>query len=159
MSCCKEVKRTIKPFTGRTLRSVLIQMWEVRACAESKIGFPSNQAVLTFTFRFLSSPLFSHFLPHCFYFSGNLVGFFWEGKVFRKTFRILDLYEEKKTSRGTRFSWKFSGQCYTLFFCIFLLSLTGLSSFWHVLKDIFTLYKLAADKVGLDHYKWLRHKR
>ena len=45
------------------------------------------------------------------------------------------------------------------FFCVFLLSLTGLSSFWHGLKDMFTLYKLAADKVGLDHYKWLRHKR
>ena len=42
---------------------------------------------------------------------------------------------------------------------VFLLSLTGLSSFWHGLKDIFTLYKLTADKVGLDHYKWLRHKR
>ena len=26
-------------------------------------------------------------------------------------------------------------------------------------EDIFTLYKLAADKVGLDHYKWLLHKR
>ena len=44
------------------------------------------------------------------------MGFFWEGKVFRKTFRILDLYEEKKTGRGTRFSWKFSGQCYMFFF-------------------------------------------
>ena len=45
------------------------------------------------------------------------------------------------------------------FFGVFLLSLTGLSSFWHGLKDIFTLYKLAADKVGLDHYKRLRQKR
>ena len=49
--------------------------------------------------------------------------------------------------------------CFFFFFCVFLLSLTGLSSFWHGLKDIFTLYKLAADKVGLDHYKWLRQKR
>ena len=39
------------------------------------------------------------------------------------------------------------------------LSLTGLSSFWNDLKDIFTLHKLGADKIGLDHYKWLRHKR
>ena len=53
----------------------------------------------------------------------------------------------------------FRSMLHVFFFCVFLLSLTGLSSFWHGLKDIFTLYKLAADKVGLDHYKWLRQKR
>ena len=53
----------------------------------------------------------------------------------------------------------FRSMLHVFFFCVFLLSLTGLSSFWHGLKDIFTLYKLAANKVGLDHYKWLRQKR
>ena len=47
-----------------------------------------------FSLSLLSS--FSPFLPHCFYFSGNLVGFLLEGKVFRKTFRILELYERKR---------------------------------------------------------------
>ena len=53
-------------------------------------------AVLTFnTFRFLSSPLCSLFLPHFFSFAGHLVGFIFVGKVFRKAFRILGLDERK----------------------------------------------------------------
>ena len=88
------------------------------------------------------------------------MGFFWEGKVFRKTFRILELYERRRRRVVEQdFHGNFQVNVTCFFFCVFLLSLTGLSSFWHGLKDIFTLYKLAADKVGLDHYKWLRQKR
>ena len=69
------------------------------ARAESKMmvfGFKSDTAVLTFTFRFLSSPLFSLFLPHFFFsLAGHLVGFILVGRVFRKAFRILGLGERK----------------------------------------------------------------
>ena len=47
------------------------------------------------TFRFLSSSLFSIFLPHFVSFAGHLVGFILVGKVFRKAFRILGLGERK----------------------------------------------------------------
>ena len=53
-------------------------------------------AVLTFTFRFLSSPLLSLFLPHFFFsLARHLVGFILVGIVFRKAFRILGLGERK----------------------------------------------------------------
>ena len=58
-------------------------------------GFTSDTGVLTFTFRLLSSPLFSLFLPHFFSFAEHLVGFISVGKVFRKAFRILGLDERK----------------------------------------------------------------
>ena len=100
LSCYKELKLTTKPFTGRTLRGLLIQMLniscKVRACAESKaFGFKSDTAVLTFTFHLLSGPLFSLLLPQFFSLAGYLVGFILEGKVFRKAFRILGLDERK----------------------------------------------------------------
>jgi len=61
-----------------------------------EVGFLSDAAVLTFPFRFLSSPLFSLFLPHFFLcFPGHLVGFILVGNVSRKTFRILGLNERK----------------------------------------------------------------
>ena len=59
------------------------------------LGFKSDTAVVTFTFRFLSSSLFSIFLPHFVSFAGHLVGFILVGKVFRKAFRILGLGERK----------------------------------------------------------------
>ena len=68
--CYKHLKLTTKPFTGRTLHGLLIQVakllaCKVQACAGSKIfGFKGDTAVLTFTFCSLSSPLFSHFSPH-----------------------------------------------------------------------------------------------
>ena len=52
-------------------------------------------AVLTSTFRFLSSPLFQFFCLIFFSFAGHLVGFILVGKVFRKAFRILGLDERK----------------------------------------------------------------
>ena len=50
---------------------------------------------LTFTLRFLSSHLFSLFLPLFFSLAGHLVGFILLGKAFRKAFRILGLDEMK----------------------------------------------------------------
>ena len=58
-------------------------------------GFKSDTAVLTFTFRFLSSLLFLFFLPHFFSLDGHLVGLILVGRVFRKAFRILGLGERK----------------------------------------------------------------
>ena len=46
-------------------------------------------------FRFLSSPLFSLFLPHFFSLAEHLVGFILVGRVFRKAFGILGLGERK----------------------------------------------------------------
>ena len=63
---------------------------------EIVFGFKSDTAVLTFTFRFLSSLLFSLFLPHFFFsLAGHLVGLILVGRVFRKDFRILGLGERK----------------------------------------------------------------
>ena len=79
------------------------------------------------------------------------------GKVFGKALRILGLEERKvhsKVGSGTRFSWKFSGQCYMVFLQFSGVSLTETCSFWYGLKDLFTLHKLlVADKVVFDHYK------
>ena len=59
-------------------------------------GFKSDTAVLTFTFRFLSSLLFFAFLASFFFsLAGHLVGFSLVGRVFRKAFRILGLDERK----------------------------------------------------------------
>ena len=72
----KELKLTTKLFAGRTLCGLLIQMQNISLRSsgmhrkqnfEIVFGFKSDTAVLTFTFRFLSSPLFSLFLPHCFF--------------------------------------------------------------------------------------------
>ena len=62
---------------------------------EIVFGFKSDTAVLTFTFRFLSSLLFSLFLPYFFSLAGHLVGFILVGRVFRKAFRMLGLGERK----------------------------------------------------------------
>ena len=73
LTCYKELKRIIKPFTVRTLRGLPIQMQNISLrslgmCRKQNFeGFKSNTAVLTLTFRFLSSPLFSLFLPHFFF--------------------------------------------------------------------------------------------
>ena len=62
--------------------------------SEIVFGCKSDSAVLTFTFRFLSSLLFSLLLPPFFSFAGHL-GFILVGKVFRKSFRILGSDERK----------------------------------------------------------------
>ena len=68
LSCYKELKLTIKPYTGRTLRDPLIQVQNIN----------------------LRSSFFTFFS-----FAGHLVGFILVGKVFRKAFRILGLDERK----------------------------------------------------------------
>ena len=80
LSCFKELKFTIKLFTGRKLHGLLIQMQNISLrslgmCRKQSVkivfGFKSDEctAVLTFTFLFLSSPLFLLFLPHFFPFA------------------------------------------------------------------------------------------
>ena len=60
------------------------------------LGFKSDTAVLTFTFRFLLSPPFFAFFGLIFFsLAGHFVGFILVGKVFRKAFRILALDERK----------------------------------------------------------------
>ena len=58
---------TINPFAPRDFaKKRVLKLVEWFSGAESKIsrsGIQSDTAVLTFTFRFLSSPLFSLFLP------------------------------------------------------------------------------------------------
>ena len=117
LSCYKELKLTTNQFTGRALRGLLIQMQNMSLRSSGRkqnyeivFGFKSDTAVLTFTFRFLSSPLFSRFLPHFFSLAGHLVGFVSVGRVFRKAFRILGLGERKG---------RFSGQWHMVF-CFFL---------------------------------------
>ena len=104
LSCNKGLKLTTNRFTGRTLRGLLIQMQNISLRSSGMrrkqnfdivFGFKSDTAVLTFTFRFLSSLLFSLFLPHFFSLAGHLVGFNLVGRVFRKAFRILGLGERK----------------------------------------------------------------
>ena len=58
-------------------------------------GFKSDTAVLTFTFRFLSSPFFHFSCLIFFSLAGHLVGFILVGNVFRKALRILGLDERK----------------------------------------------------------------
>ena len=89
LTCYKELKLTTKPFTGRTLYLLLIQMQTVSLRSS---GMHRKQ---NFAFCFLSSPLFSLFLSHFFSLAGHLVGFILVGKVFKKAFRILGLGERK----------------------------------------------------------------
>ena len=100
-------------------------------------GYKSDTAVLTFTFPFLSSPLFSLFLLIFFFpLAGHLVGFILMGRVFRKAFRILGLGERK--GRWVM-EQDFHGNLQV-----------NLAWFFAVFSGVlFTLHKLA-DKVGLD---------
>ena len=85
LSCYKELKLTTNRFTGRTLGGLLIQMQNISLRSS---GMRRK--------RFLSSLLFSLFLPHFFFsLAGHLVGFILVGRVFRKAFRILGLGEWK----------------------------------------------------------------
>ena len=96
--CYKELKLITKPFTGRTLRGLLIQMQNI-SLRSSGMRRKQNfefwglevTVVWTFTFHFISSPLFLLFLPHFFFSAEHLVGFILVGKVFRKALRILGL--------------------------------------------------------------------
>ena len=76
LSCYKELKLTTNRFTGGTLRGLVIQVQNISLRSsgmyskenfEIVLGFKSDTAVLTFAFHFLSSLLFSLFLPHIFF--------------------------------------------------------------------------------------------
>ena len=63
---------------------------------EIVFGFKSSTTLSTFTFRFLSYPLFSLSLPHFFFqLAGHLVGFILVGRVSEKPFIILELGAQK----------------------------------------------------------------
>ena len=110
--------------------------------------YKSDTAVLTFTFRFLSSPLFSLFFPHFFSLAGHLVGLILLGNIFRKPLGILGLDERKgRWEEEQDFQGNFLLHGFLPFSPV---SMTGLCSFWHGLKDLFTMHNLA-DKVVLDH--------
>ena len=76
-----------------------ISLWSSGMCKKQNFevvfGSKSDTAVLTFTFCFLSSPLFLLFLPPFFSCSGHWVGFILVGKDLRKAFRILGWDERK----------------------------------------------------------------
>ena len=60
------------------------------------LGLKSSTTLSTFTFRFLSSPLFSLSLPHFFFqLAGHLLGFILVGRVSEKPFIILELGAQK----------------------------------------------------------------
>ena len=147
MWCYKELKLATKPFTGRTLHGLLIYMPYISL---RSLGMCRKQNFLTFTFHILSSPLFSLFLPHSFSLAGHLVGFILVRKVFGKAFRILGLDERKGRcmGSGTRFSRKFSGQCY-MDFCLFLWRLH-----WIVFILLWFERSLHSPQVSGQSYPW-----
>ena len=93
MLCYKKLKLTTKLFTGCTLGGLLISMQNISL--QSWGMCKKKNFDLTFTFCFLSFPLFVIFLPHFFSLAGHLVGFILVGKVLEKAFRILGLDERK----------------------------------------------------------------
>ena len=95
LSCNKEPKLTIKPFTGRTLGRLLTQKQNISLQSSDMhrkqnlgivFGFKSYTAVLTFTFRFLYSPLLSLFLPHFVFFGRAFSRLYFGGKRFWESF-------------------------------------------------------------------------
>ena len=129
-SCYRELKLTTKLFTGCTLCGlILIQMQYISLRSsvthrnqnfEIVFGYKSDTEVFTFTFCFLSSPLFSLFLTYFFSFAKHLVGFILMGKVFKKAFRILELDERKgRWVVEQDFHGNFQVNV-TLCFCLFL---------------------------------------
>ena len=128
LSFYKELKLTTNCFTGWTLCGLLIQMQTISLRSsgmrrkpnfEIVFGFKSDTAVSTFTFRFLSSFLFSLFLPH-FFFSCWAFSRLHLGRVFGKSFRILGLGERKvEWAIEQDFHGDFQANV-TWFFCLFL---------------------------------------
>ena len=105
--------------------------------------FKSETAVLTFTFRFLSSPFFRFSCLMLFFSCWALVGFILGANVFRKALRILG-WDERRGRRVVERDFHGNFQVnVTWLFCLFLapVSLNELCSFWCGLKDLFTLHK------------------
>ena len=146
LSCYQELKLTTNRFTGRTLRGLLIQMQNISL---RRLGLKVTQQSWLLLFAF-SSPLFFRFSCLIFFsLAGHSVGFILVGRVFRKAFRILELGERKgRWAMEQDFHGDFQVNV-TWFFLLSPVSLTELCSFWHGLKDLFTLHKLV-NKVVLD---------
>ena len=78
-----------------------------------------DTAVSTFSFRFVTSPLFSHFLILFFFFCWQFTHFISVGNVFGTVFRVLGFeWKEAKVCSGIRLSSEFSGQPYMAFFLL-----------------------------------------
>ena len=116
-------------------------------------GFKSSTRLSTFTFRFLSFPLFSLYLPHFFFFfqlAGHLVGFILVGRVSEKPFIILELGAQKgRWVMEQAFHGDFRSVLHGFFLAVSPVSLTELCSFWYSLIDLFSLHKLV-DKAVPD---------
>ena len=118
LSGYKELKLTTKPFSDHALCCFLIQMQNIslrslgiwrKQSFEIVVGFESDTAVSTFSFRFLSAPFFYFSCLIFFSFAGHLVDFILLGKVLRLDERKGGWVLEQD------FSWEFLGQCYMNF--------------------------------------------
>ena len=119
-------------------------------------GFKSSTTLSTFTFRFLSFPLFSLSLPHFiilllfFQLAGHLVGFILVGRVSEKPFIILELGAQKgRWVMEQAFHGDFQVSVTLVLLAVSPVSLTELCSFWYSLRDLFSLHKLV-DKAVPD---------
>ena len=114
-------------------------------------GFKSSTTLSTFTFRFLSFPLFSLSLPQFFFqLAGHLVGFILVGRVSEKPFIILELGSQKgRWVMEQAFHGDFRSVLNGFFLAVSPVSLTELCSFWYSLSDLFSLHKLV-DKAVPD---------
>ena len=127
LSCYKELKLTIHPFTGCTLHDPLIQMQNITCSLQSSdMRRKQNFTPLSLL------PSFFAFLASFFPFAGHLVGFILVGKVFRKAVKILGLDERKgRWVVEQDFHEDFQGYvtCFVLPFSSVLL--TEMCSFWY----------------------------
>ena len=137
---------------AKTYHKVVYKSYTSRPCdpdTKYQLEKSGHAQKAKFTFRFLSCPLFSLFLPHFFSLAGHLVGLVLVERVFRKAFRILGLGERKGRwvmDKIFREIFRSRSRGFLLLSPVFL---TELCSFWYGLKDLFTLHKLAK-KVVLD---------
>ena len=124
-------------------------------------------------FTFSPPPLFA-FLAS-FFFGWGFSRLHFGGKGFGKALRILGLEERRvhsKVGSGTRFSWKFSGQCYMVFLPFSGVSLTETCSFlvWferslhsaHVTCSgqscVWPLQEVEGTWIRMGGYEWFRGK-
>ena len=103
-------------------------------------------------FAFSSSPFLLFFFPvfflfFFFSFIGHLLDFLSVGKGFAKSSKIVNFFGRKyEWVVGQDFRWYFLVKV-TRFFASFSGCLTKSRSFGHILKDLFSLYKLAVKVV------------
>ena len=143
LSCNKERKLTINPFTGCTLGRLLTQKQNI-SLRSSGMHRKQNFEIL-FTF---SPPLFYRF--SClilFSLAVHLLGFILVGKVFGKAFRILGLDERKgRWIVEQNFHGKFQVNV-TGFLPFSPVSLTEWCSFWYGLKKTLHFAQVSRQKL------------